>query len=171
VTSIMRPLWKQLADECRADPTRALCEMRAVCDSDPSDPLKWTVTGSPGSKHEMAIGQHPSLGGDGSVPCPGELVAMALAACMDGTVRLFADLMEIEVDRIRVEVVNRGDVRALLGATDVDSPADTGITMTVKIEARGATEEQLIELREISGAASGVLNMLRHKLAVEVTWS
>jgi uncharacterized OsmC-like protein len=96
---------------------------------------------------------------------------MALAACMDGTVRLFADLMEIEVDRIRVEVVNRGDVRALLGATDVDSPADTGITMTVKIEARGATEEQLIELREISGAASGVLNMLRHKLAVAVTWS
>lgn len=171
VTSIMKPLWKDLADRCRADPTQALCEMRAVCDSDPSDPLKWTVTGSPGSQHEMAIGQHPSLGGDGSVPCPGELVAMALAGCMDGTVRLFADLMEIEVDRIRVEVVNRGDVRRLLGAEDVDAPTDTGMTMTVKVEARGATEQQLTELREICAASSGVLNMLRHKIPVTVTWS
>ena len=171
MTSIMRPLWQQLADQCRANPARALCEMRAVCDSDPSDPLKWTVTGSPGSQHEMTIGQHPSLGGDGSAPCPGELVAMALAGCMDGTVRLFADLMEIELDRVHVEVVSRADVRGLLGAKDVDAPADTGITMTVKVEARGATEEQLAELSEISGAASSVLNMLRHQIPVAVTWS
>ena len=171
MTSIFKPLWQELAEQCRTDPTRAVAEMRAVCDSDTDDPLKWTVTGSPGSRDEMAIGQHPSLGGDGSVPCPGELVTMALAACMDGTVRLFTDLMEIEVGRIRVEVVSRGDVRDLLGANDVDVPADTGITMTVKVEAPGATEKQLADLRELSGAASGVLNMLRRPLPVAVTWS
>jgi uncharacterized OsmC-like protein len=171
VTSIIKPLWQELADQCRADPNRAVSEMRAVCDSVPGDPLKWTVTGSPGSQHEMVIGLHPSVGGDGSAPCPGELVTMALAACMDGSIRVFADLMEIEVDRIRVEVVSRGDMRDFLRVKDVDLPVDTGITMTVKLEARGETEERLAKLREIAEAASGVLGMLRGQIAVAVTWT
>jgi uncharacterized OsmC-like protein len=144
--------------------------MRAVCDSDPSDPLKWTVTGSPGSRYEMEVGLHPSMGGDGSAPCPGELVSMALAACMDGSIRLCADLMEIEVDRIRVEVVNRGDVRDFLRVTDVELPTATGITMTVELEARGASEERLAKLREAAEVASGVLQMVRGQTRVEVAW-
>src|SRR5262245_9128534 len=171
VTSILKPLWRDLADQCRADPAKAVSEIRAVCDSAPSDPLKWTVTGSPGSQHEMEIGLHPSVGGDGSAPCPGELVTMALAACMDGTIRLTADLMEIEVDRIRVEVVNRGDVRDFLRVTDVDIPTDTGITMSVELEARGTSEERLARLRASAEAASDVLQMLRSHTKVEVSWS
>jgi uncharacterized OsmC-like protein len=167
----MKPLWQELADECRADPTRVASEMRAVCDSAPGDPLRWTVTGSPGSQREMPVGLHPSVGGDGSAPCPGELVTMALAACMDGSVRLYADLMGIKLDRIRVEVVNRSDVRGFLRVTDVEPPADTGITMTVELEGRGATKEQLAKLRETAEAASGVLYMLRNPLAVDVRWS
>jgi uncharacterized OsmC-like protein len=119
----------------------------------------------------MAVGLHPAVGGDGTAPCPGELVTMAVAACMDGSIRLYADLMGIELDRIRVEVVNRGDVRGFLRVMDVDPPANTGITMTVELEARGATEEQLAKLRETAEAASGVLFMLRNPLTVEVSWS
>lgn len=171
MTSIMKPLWQELADQCRADPTRAVTEMRATSDSAPGDPLRWTVTGSPGSQHEMVVGLHPAVGGDGTAPCPGELVTMALAACMDGSIRLYADLMEIELDRIRVEVVSRGDVRHFLRVTDVEPPADTGITMTVELEARGATDERLAKLRASAEAASGVLNMLRHQIPLDVTWS
>ena len=171
MTSILKPLWRDLADRCRADPARAVGEMRAVCDSVPGDPMKWSVTGSPGSTREMAIGNHPALGGDGAAPCPGELVTMALAACMDGAVRMIADLMEIELDRIRVEVVNRGDIREMLRANDVDIPGPTGITMTMEIEASGATEERLAKLRGAAMANSAVLNMLRGQTPVEVSWS
>ena len=171
MTSILKPLWKQLADDCRADPTKAVGEMRAVCDSVPGDPLKWSVTGSPGWQLEMTTGQHPALGGDGSGPCPGELVTMALAACMDGTVRMIADLMEIELDRIRVEVVNRGDVREMLRINDVDIPGPTGITMTIEIEASGETEERLAKLRSAALANSDVLNKLTGHTPVEVSWS
>jgi len=171
VTSILKPLWRQLADECRADPAKAVGEMRAVCDSVPGDPLKWSVTGSPGSQRELTTGNHPALGGDGSGPCPGELVTMALAACMDGTVRMVADLMEIELDRIRVEVVNRGDIREMLRINDVDIPGPTGITMTMEIEASGETEERLAKLRGAAMANSAVLNMLRGQTPVEVSWS
>ena len=132
MTSILKPLWRQLADECRADPAKAVGEMRAVCDSVPGDPLKWSVTGSPGWQRELMIGNHPALGGDGSGPCPGELVTMALAACMDGTVRMIADLMEIELDRIRVEVVNRGDIREMLRIKDVDIPDPPGSRLRLR---------------------------------------
>ena len=96
---------------------------------------------------------------------------MALAACMDGSVRVFADLMEIQVDRIRVEVVNRADVRGFLRVNDMEIPGDTGITMTVELEARDATNEQLAKLRETAEAGSGVLHMLRSQIPVAVTWS
>ena len=96
---------------------------------------------------------------------------MALAACMDGTIRMTADLMEIELDRIRVEVVNRGDIREMLRANDVDIPGPTGITMTMEIEASGETEERLAKLRGAAMANSAVLNMLRGQTPVEVSWS
>jgi hypothetical protein len=79
--------------------------------------------------------------------------------------------MEIEVERIRVEVVSRGDMRGVLRVADVDLPVDTGITLTVQLETRGATEERLAKLREIAEAASGVLGMLRYPIPLAVTWS
>jgi uncharacterized OsmC-like protein len=96
---------------------------------------------------------------------------MALAACMDGTIRITADLMEIELDRIRVEVVNRGDVREFLRINDVDIPGPpTAITMTIEIEAAGVAEERLAKLRS-AAEGSAVLNVLRGETPVEVSWS
>jgi uncharacterized OsmC-like protein len=170
MTSILKPLFGDLAEQCRADPTKAVAEMRAVCDSVPDDPLRWSVTGTPGSRYEMKIGQHPALGGDGTAPCPGELVTMAIAACMDGSVRFFADLMEIRLERVRVEVVNRGDMRLLLRVPEVDIPSDMGITMTVSIEAPAESPERLAKLRAAAERSSGVLNMMRFPIPVAVEW-
>jgi KaiC/GvpD/RAD55 family RecA-like ATPase len=96
---------------------------------------------------------------------------MALAACMDGTVRMTSDLMGIELDRIRVEVVNRGDVREILRIDDVHISSDTGITMTVELEASGETEERLAKLREAAEAGFAVLQMLRGPIPVVLTWT
>jgi hypothetical protein len=90
---------------------------------------------------------------------------------MDGSVRMIADLMEVKLDRIRVEVINHGDVRDLLRIADVDIPGPTGITMTVEIEASGETEERLAKLRGAAEASSAVLNMLRGQTPVDVSWS
>ena len=84
---------------------------------------------------------------------------------------MIADLMEVKLDRIRVEVINRGDVRDLLRIEDVDIPGPTGITMTVEIEASGETEERLAKLRGAAEASSAVLNMLRGQTPVDVSWS
>ena len=182
MSSIMKSVLTGLAAQGRANPENAIAEMRAVCDSAPGDPLTWSVTGSPGSQHEMTISQHPTVGGTGTAPCPGELVTMAIAACMDGSVRFFADLMEIHLERIHVEVVNRGDARWLLGIPEVAKAiegsepqdrgmqSDLGITMTVSLDAPGETAERLAELRAAAEGNSGVLNMMRHRTPVAVEW-
>jgi hypothetical protein len=187
MSSILKPIFRDFAEQCQVDPTNAVAEMRAVCESAPGDPLAWSVTGSPGSRREMKIEQHPTIGGDGSAPCPGELVTMAIAACMDGAVRFFADVMEMRLERIRVEVVNRGDMRWLLALPEVaeglaagdlqgsqaagDMPADLGIRMAVSIEAPEETPERIAQLRTAAERSSGVLNMMRHRIPVAVEWT
>ncbi|MCJ7672531.1 MAG: OsmC family protein [Acidimicrobiia bacterium] len=94
---------------------------------------------------------------------------MALAACMDGTIRMLADILEIELDRLRVEVVNRGDVRDILRAQDVRPPDDVGFRMTMEIEAPGAPPEAVEKLKKAAVASSAVLNMLRGGTPVDVT--
>jgi uncharacterized OsmC-like protein len=170
MASVLKPLFAELAENCRADPSLAVGEMRAVCDSSPDDPLQWSVTGSPGAG-VLAVGQHPSIGGDGSVPCPGELVTMAIAACMDGTIRFLADLLEIQLERVRVEVVNRADVRGLLRVhDDVAAPENVGFTMKVRVETRAAAPEILTKLRDAAEVNSAVLNMIRCATPVPVEW-
>ena len=108
--SKLRPLFSQLADECRADHTKAIGEMVAISDSpDPSNFMRWTVN-LVDPAFEIPIEQHERLGGSGSAPCPGALIAMALAACMDGTIRMIADSRGVELASVHVDVVNRGDV-------------------------------------------------------------
>jgi len=170
MVSMLKPLLVELAAQCRADPTRAVAESGAVCGSEPGDPLKWTVTGSPSSVETMTSGQHPLLGGDGSGPCPGELLAMAIASCMDGTIRGIADLLEVQLESIRVEVVNRADIRQFLRAMDVPEP-DTGISMHVRIRPRpGEDEGKVAKLRAAAEQGSAVLNLVRSGAPVSLSW-
>lgn len=170
MTSVLKPILQSLAEQGREDPSRLVSEMGARSSSAPGDPLRWTVRGWPSSQGEQAVGEHEALGGDGSAPCPGELVSMALAGCMDGSIRWFADLMEVELEAIDVEVVTRGDVRKLIGLEDMPAPSDTGISMRVDVRAApGQDPERVNAMLAAAERASGVLSMLRHPVPVALT--
>ncbi len=170
MTSILKPILEALAEQGREDPSRLVSEMGATCSSAPGDPLRWTVRGWPSWQGEQAIGEHEVLGGDGSAPCPGELVSMALAACMDGSIRWFADLMEIELEAINVEVMIRGDVRKLIGLKDMPAPSNTGLSMRVDVRAAPGQDPELVQAMLASAErASAVLNMLRSPMPVALT--
>lgn len=172
MASVLKPLLRELAERYRAHPEEAVAETRAVCDSTPGDPLKWSVVGSPALMKELQVGQHPALGGDGSAPCPGELLAVAMASCMDGTIRSIADLIELRLDSIRVEVVNRGDVREFVRLLDAPAPPDTGISMTVDVRVRkGEDSAKVATLRAAAEGGSAVLNLVRSGAPVSVSWT
>jgi uncharacterized OsmC-like protein len=170
VTSILKPILGSLAAQGREDPSRLVCEMGATSSSAPGDPLRWTVRGWPSWQGEQAVGEHETLGGDGSAPCPGEVVSMALAACMDGALRWFADLMEIELETVDVNVVIRGDVRKYLGLDDMPAPSDTGISMRVNVRAApGQDPEQVTAMLAAAERGSAVLGMLRAPVPIALT--
>ena len=170
MTSILKPIHRSLAEQARVDPSRLIMEMGATSSSAPGDPLRWTVRGLPSWQGEQAVGLHEAVGGDGSAPCPGELVSMALAACMDGSIRWVADLMEIELESIDVEVVARGDVRRYLGLGDMPAPPSTGISVRVDVRATpGQDPERVQAMLAAAERASDVLGMLRHPIPVALT--
>ncbi len=95
---------------------------------------------------------------------------MALAACMDGSIRWFADLMEIELEAINVEVMIRGDVRKLIGLKDMPAPSNTGLSMRVDVRAAPGQDPELVQAMLASAErASAVLNMLRSPMPVALT--
>lgn len=97
-------------------------------------------------------------------------MAMALAACMDGAIRWYADLKEIEFEAINVEVTMRGDVRKLIGLEDMAAPSNTGISMQVDVRAApGQDPERVQAVLAAAERDSGVLNLLRFPIPVALT--
>ena len=169
--SRLRPLFARLVEECRADPQKAVGHMTAVCDSpDTANFLAWSVAaGDPPFVH-IPVEQTERLGGSGTAPCPGDLLAMALAACMDGAIRMVADLRGVSLDVIRVEVINRADLRAILGIDDLPEPPDAGFSMHIQVTpATGEARERVEKTLLIAEASSPVLGLFRAATEVKVT--
>jgi uncharacterized OsmC-like protein len=97
---------------------------------------------------------------------------MALAACMDGTIRSIADLLELRLASIRVEVVNRGDIREYVHLMNSPAPPNTGISMTVEVRPKEGEDPAKVEkLRAAAARESAVLNLVRSGAPVELSWN
>lgn len=69
-------------------------------------------------------GPDEAVGGLHDVPNPGELLCGALAGCFDGTVRMIAALLGVELERLEVEAKASMDVR---GALAIDPEVRVGL--------------------------------------------
>ncbi|MEJ2642228.1 MAG: OsmC family protein [Desulfosarcinaceae bacterium] len=80
-----------------------------------TDPFHGEV--KPGSKDYGVIwsyGIHRAVGGDHDAPNPGDMLCSALAACMDSTIRMIADHLDVSITFLEVEVTAEVDVRGCL---------------------------------------------------------
>jgi uncharacterized OsmC-like protein len=59
-------------------------------------------------------GAHPAVGGDHDVPCSGDLLLGALAACQEVTLRMVAANMGIEITALDIDVEADWDARGTL---------------------------------------------------------
>ena len=55
----------------------------------------------------VPVGVHRAVGGLHDAPTPGDLLCAALAACQDSTFRMIANLMNIELEDLTVDVTGR----------------------------------------------------------------
>ena len=88
---------------------------------------------------------HAGVGGEGTVPCSGDLLLGALAACAQVTCQMVASASGIETTKIEVTADGELDLRGTLGI-DRDVPVGFDrITLRFDVEGAGDRREELIE--------------------------
>src|SRR5260370_38876286 len=120
------------------------------------DPLHCAVLPVSAPEVIWRSGAHPAVGGSGDVPCSGDLLLGALAACQETTIRMVAANMGIELESLRVEIEADWDARGTLAMGDypIGLTAIRSMTrVTVPEDVRGQRAERPVR----SPASSAVV--------------
>lgn len=116
---------------------------------------------------ELTIDMPSGFAGGDEGPRPGEFVLAALAACHEITYRLYADYLDIPLDKIAVSVTGVSDARGFLGPEHGISPGFKAIRGTIAIESP-ADDRDIERLRQAVNAHCPVLDDLRRAVSVEL---
>jgi uncharacterized OsmC-like protein len=144
-------------------------ELRSIVAAAADDPLKaernpvvlarWL--GSDRAEVTMASGGAPvHIGGD-DAPGAMRILLMAMAACDVDVIATRASLLGIEIESLAVEATGHFNVQRYLGLDVPVGPGYQRIGYTVHLRTRGATAEQLEELRAALEADSPVGDTLK----------
>jgi len=140
--------------------------------SDLADPVHVVV--SPDSMPDVLFlsGAHPAVGGDGDVPCSGDLLLAALAACQETTLRMVAANMGIDLEELEVSVEADWDPRGTL-AMGRDFPVGiTAIRAHTRVVVRGdEREERARRLLHSAERYCVILQTLQAGIPVESTFA
>lgn len=125
-------------------------------------PIHSHVVCGEGIPIDVPISVHKAVGGESDFPCPGEILAAALASCLDSAIRMIANLMQIELTELSVEVALGADVR---GTMLVDTAVPVGFQtaqMDVSIKANPAlAPAQLNALLDAAERSCVILQTLK----------
>lgn len=149
---------RQYIESCRVDPARA--------DREPVVVGRW-LGGTRSAVTSNAGGPPVYMGGDGDPSAMGMLVR-TLAACDIEVMANKAALLGVEIEDLSIEVRGHFNVARYLG---IDAPVGPGlqaVSYTVRLKTRGATPEQLAEIRAALTTGSPVADTLERTIPVEL---
>lgn len=131
-----------LKQDYRDDPT--LAQQATVVHSVTGDtPLPGTVAIAVDGQSDftITIGAHHSVGGEPDLPCSGDILLAAYAACYELTLRLVAQAMNITIHNLELRLEGDWDARGTL-ALDRDAPVGyTAIRLTVRADTDAADDQ------------------------------
>ncbi|MFK7978244.1 MAG: OsmC family protein [Halioglobus sp.] len=110
-----------------------------------SDPLRADLNFRQSRDTHLPVGVHKAVGGDGDLPCPGDILCGALAACLDSSIRIIANRLGVKLVALEVEVRGNADVRGALRAEDSCPVAFQSLNTHVNIEAAAEVDEVLVK--------------------------
>jgi len=168
----VRELQTPIREQYRQDPQAGQITLKVrSAESDLGDPLHCAVL--PVSTPEITwwSGAHPAVGGTGDVPCSGDLLLGALAACQETTIRMVAANMGISLESLEVEIEADWDARGTLAMGDYPiglTAIRSRTTVRVPGDVRGERADRLLRSAE---KYCVVLNTLRSGVPVESSFS
>ncbi len=169
----VRELQLPLRDQYTKDPDSAPVVLRVTGGSaDLSDPLHCTVHADGAPEGGFRSGAHPAVGGTGDVPCSGDLLLAALAACQEVTIRMVAASMGIELEALEVAVEGDWDPRGTLAMGRQFPIGITAIRCHTKVTVAGDEQGERTErLLRSAERYCVVLNTLRGGVEVNSTFA
>ena len=167
----VREVLKPLRARYKEDPDAARYTYRVRASGDSSDPRRATVEsiGHPGASWSVSINE--KIGGEGSLPTPGDLMLAAWAACQTLAVQMAAALLRIQVRS--VEVLAWGDVdhRGVMLMQGAERVGSESMRCRVRILVEPGIDEALLEkLKLASEATCGVTDNLMHQTPLETSF-
>jgi uncharacterized OsmC-like protein len=154
----------------RADaPKEALVTDSAASAARADDSPMWgsVQVGARGFGVTVPVGVHRAVGGRHDFPVPGDVLCAALAACVDTTIRIISNNLEIPLESLDVDVQADCDVR---GTLLVDPSVRVGFaTMRVGVRAvpgAGVTPTQVEAVVRTAEQCCVVLHTLKNGVDV-----
>ena len=169
----IKALQRPLREAYEADPASAPLTLRVrSAPSDLADPLHCAVTPDSTPDVTWRSGAHPAVGGTGDVPCSGDLLLAALAACQEVTLRMVAANQGIELLDVQVEVEGDWDPRGTLAMGREFPIGLTAIRCRTRVSVGPAVDEQrAARLLKSAERYCVVLNTLRAGMDVQSEFS
>jgi len=116
------------------------------------------------------VGVHKAVGGRSDFPNPGEILSAAIAACLDSTIRIITNRMNVRLRKLEVTVDAVVDVR---GTLLVDPTVPVGfqkILVDVSLEPEGNVPEQMMQaILKAAEHSCVVIQTLRGQPEISVT--
>jgi uncharacterized OsmC-like protein len=104
-----------LREQYERDPLSAIEQLQVRGgDADLEDPLHCEIVPTSVPDVTWRSGAHAAVGGEGDVPCSGDLLLGALAACQEITLRMVAANLGIAIRALAIDVEADWDVRGTL---------------------------------------------------------
>ncbi len=142
---IQQPLRRQYLT---SPDTAQVVDQAYTCGIDAADPFHFTVKPMPDSEVEIPVGVHHAVGGLHDAPTPGDILCAALAACQDSSIRMVANLLNIELEHLEVNVTGNVDVRGTL-AVDANVPVGfQSMRCEVNLRVKAGTSAKLLDKLE-----------------------
>ena len=158
------PIKKQFA----ADPDSARITIAVQSVTEGNDPMRVTIAAAGDPSWRWESSAHLLAGGEGELPCSGDIFLASLAACQEITLRMVAAAMGIELQRADVRVEGDMDFQGTMG-TDPETPVGfTNIRILVDIDA-DAPADRLERLVQRAEKYCVIASTLRTPPSVELT--
>ncbi len=161
-----------IKEDLRQHPEKAtITDVVASLPSDLRDPMRVRVGRTGDRAFEVSVGLHPAAGGPGNLPCPGDLLAAALAACQELTVRMVAANMGIELTDVRVTVASTVDLRGTLGIDRNTKIGAQKLDVATHVVVRGDNPDRARRLLAAAERYCSTLDTLRNPPEITASFS
>jgi uncharacterized OsmC-like protein len=165
----IREVQGPLKQKYREEPDSGLIVLTVKSsESDLGDPLHCSISPEAAPDVVWQSGAHPGVGGLGDVPCSGDLLLGALAACQEVTIRMVAAAMGIELEALEVQASGRLDLRGTMGVSSDAAVGFQAIECRTRVRVKGDDRpDRAQRLLENAERYCVVLNTLREGVQVD----